>query len=111
MKKDPIVFVRHILESIINIENFMKDVNKKSFLKNKEKQSAVIRQIEIIGEAVKNLPRSFKGEYPNTPWEDIAGMRDKLIHNYFGVNSETVWSTIKEDIPILKIEILTLLKN
>ncbi len=111
MKKDSLIFVEHILDSIKNIEDFIKKVSKESFFKNKEKQSAIIRQIEIIGEAVKNLPLEFKEKYPDIPWKDIAGMRDKLMHHYFGVDIEKVWATLKEDIPELKKQIKEISKN
>ena len=106
MKKDALIFLEHILESIENVELFTKNVSQESFFKNKEKQSAVIRQIEVIGEAVKNIPSEFKNKHSFIPWKDIAGMRDKLMHHYFGVNLKVVWKTIKEDIPALKEEIM-----
>ena len=109
MKKNYFIFVEHILESIKNIENFMRDVEKDKFLKDKEKQSAVIRQIEIIGEAAKNLPTSFKNKYPQIPWQKIAGARDKLIHHYFGVDLDAVWDILKEDLPHLKSQIEAIL--
>ena len=105
-KKDNLVFIKHILESITDIESFIKNSSKDYFLKNKEKQSAIIRQIEIIGEAVKNLPNSFREKYPKVPWKGIAGMRDKLMHHYFGVDLKAVWKVVKEDLPDLKKEIL-----
>lgn len=106
MSKDILIFIEHILDSMNNIEAFMKNISKDSFFKNKEKQSAVIRQIEIIGEAVKNIPDYFRNKHPDIPWKDIAGMRDKLMHHYFGVNLDTVWKVIQEDIPDLKTKIL-----
>ena len=102
MIKNPTIFIQHILGSLDLIEYFMNNVTKAAFLNNEEKQSAVIRQIEIIGEAVKNLPQPFKEKYIEIPWEDIAGMRDKLMHHYFGVNLETVWQVVKKDLPVLK---------
>ena len=90
MKKDSSIFIKHILESMDNIEDFVRGISKDFFIKNKEKHSAVIRQIEIIGEAVKNLPDQLKNKHPNVPWNKIAGMRDKLMHHYFGVDLETV---------------------
>ena len=111
MTKDPLMFIRHMLASIERIEKFMKNVAKAQFLKNEEKQSAVMRQIEIIGEAVKNLPKSYTKKYPQVPWKDIAGMRDKLLHHYFGVDLETVWKAIQEDIPELKKNIVRIKEN
>ena len=108
MIKDPLIFVEHIIESITNIEAFIKNVAKGYFFKNKEKQSAVIRQIEVIGEAAKNLPKEFTGKHPEIPWKDVIGMRDKLIHHYFGINLEVVWETVKTEIPILKEQMLKL---
>src|SRR3989344_4296791 len=106
MIKDPLIFIEHIIESIKNIEVFMNEVNKENFFKNTEKQSAIVRQLEIIGEAAKNLPSDFTNKYSDIPWKDIVGMRDKLMHHYFGVNLETIWRTIKLDIPDLKQKIL-----
>lgn len=106
MKKDVLVFIEHILDSIEKIERFMNRVSKSSFIGNEEKQSAVIRQIEIIGEAVKNLPSEFRNKYSDIPWVKIAGMRDKLMHDYFGVNLDTVWKVVKEDIQVLEKQIL-----
>jgi uncharacterized protein with HEPN domain len=105
MKKDPLIFIEHVLESIENIESFMRNISKNDFLRNIEKQSAVIRQIEIIGEAIRNLPFEFKEKYPAIAWKEIAGMRDKLVHHYFGIDLNTIWNTVKEDIPLLKEEL------
>ena len=111
MTKDPSVFLNHIAESIIDIESFIKNVNKEDFLKNKEKQNAVIRSLEIIGEAVKNIPPAIKIKYSLIPWKEIAGTRDKIVHHYFMVNLDVVWEIIKKDIPKLKQEILRIKKN
>jgi len=108
MIKDPLVFILHIIESINNIELFTRGVSFDYFLKNKEKQNAVIREIEIIGEAVKNVSSTFRKKYHDIPWKDIAGMRDKLMHHYFGVNLNTVWKVTKDDLPELKKKILTI---
>lgn len=96
----------HILDSIKYIEIFIRNVSKDSFIKNREKQNAVIREIEVIGEAVANLPDSFRKRYPDVQWKEIVGTRDKMIHHYFGVDLDIVWDIIKEDIPNLKEKIL-----
>jgi len=99
------LFIQDIKESIQNIEDFSKNLDKENFSKNKLRQSAVIRQLEIIGEAVKNIPSSFKEDFPKIPWKEIAGFRDVLSHAYFGVNISRVWNIIEFDLPNLKQEI------
>lgn len=110
MKKDELIFVEHIQEAIRNIEEFVGNLSKDQFFKEKEKQYAVMRALEIIGEATKNMSPGFKKRYLTIPWEQIAGMRDKLIHHYFGVNLERVWNTVKDDLPKLKKEIKKILE-
>jgi uncharacterized protein with HEPN domain len=100
--KDNIVFLQHILESIAAIEGYVKGVSKKNFLSSLQLQDAILRRLEVIGEAAKNLPSSFKEKHQNLPWRKIEGMRNFIIHEYFGVDLELVWNTIKKDIPVLK---------
>lgn len=102
------MFIEHILENIKDIEQFSKGLSKNNLENNKLKQKAIIRSLEVIGEAVKNLPDTFKNKYPHVKWKLIAGLRDKLIHGYFGIDINTVWDVIKKDLPILKREILTI---
>lgn len=114
MKKDIRVFIQDILESIKLIEEYAKGVNEEEFLdkdNNLQMKDAIIRRLEIIGEAVKNIPDDFKGKYPNIPWKQISGMRDILIHEYFGVKLERVWKTAKEDLPELRKAISKILKE
>jgi uncharacterized protein with HEPN domain len=106
MKKDPKIFLQHILESIEKIEEYTKNISKQEFLNSSQIQDAVIRRIEIIGEAVKNLPEEIKRKHPQIPWKRIAGMRDILIHGYFGVDLELTWKVTKEEIANLKKKIL-----
>lgn len=102
MKKEPKIFVEHILESIALIEKYVEPLNQKAFFENQQIQDSVFRRLEIIGEAVKNLADDFKKKHPQIPWKEIAGMRDVLIHDYFGVNILQVWNTVKKNLPNLK---------
>jgi uncharacterized protein with HEPN domain len=89
---------------------YINDKKKSDFLDSKQLQDSVIRRIEIIGEAIKNIPGDFKSTHENIPWKEITGMRDILIHQYFGVDLELTWEVIKTDFPILKKQII-LIKN
>ena len=89
----------------------MKGLTKEEFFENKEKQYAVLRALEIIGEATKNLSKEIKAEHPEIKWSDIAGMRDKLIHQYFGVNLDLVWGTVKTKLPELENKISEILRK
>ena len=107
MKKDVKIFLEHILDSIEKtFWSFTIGVSKEEFEKDVKLQDAVIRRLEIIGEVVKNIPNSFREKHFNISWNKIAGMRDKLIHHYFGVDLVTVWKVVKEDMSILKNEII-----
>lgn len=102
MNKDPEVFVKHIMEGIEIIEKYTKNLSEQDFLGSTEKQDAVMRRLEIIGEAIKNLSIDYQQQYPAIPWQDITAMRNKLIHEYFGVDVELVWEVVKKDLPELK---------
>ncbi|MHA1816806.1 MAG: HepT-like ribonuclease domain-containing protein, partial [Candidatus Heimdallarchaeaceae archaeon] len=95
-------YLEDIIESILKIEEFTKDMDYIQFKDDSKTSYAVIRAFEIIGEAAKKIPNEIKSKYANLPWKEIAGMRDKLIHAYFGVNLEVVWKTVIQDIPNLK---------
>jgi len=105
MKKDK-AYLKDILDAISDIEVFIGNINEAEFHKNKEKKYAVIRALEIIGEAAKNLSKELRAKHKEIPWKEIAGMRDKLIHWYFGIKWELVWETVKNKIPELKNQLL-----
>ena len=111
MKKDNVVFLKHILDAINLIEDYLKDKEFQEFRNNHMLQDAVIREIEIIGEAAKNLSVDFKNKYSDIPWRQIAGMKDKLIHGYFGVDLDAVWDTATIDVPSLKERLEEILKK
>ena len=100
--KDDSAYIEHILKCISKITEYTKNIDRNSFDKEEMVQDAVIRNIEITGEATKKISDHLKRNYPEIPWKEMAGMRDKLIHDYMGVDIDVVWKTIEADIPTLK---------
>jgi uncharacterized protein with HEPN domain len=101
MIRDDLAYIEQILDCIRKINDFSTGLSLKEFKTNEMVQDAIIRNIEIIGEASKKISKDTKQTYYEIPWKEISGMRDKLIHDYLGVDVEVVWKTIKEDIPTL----------
>lgn len=109
--RDGSLYLRDILAAIESIEAFVEDMDFNSFRDDDKTTSAVIRKFEIIGEASKNVPDRIKEQYPSIPWKDMAGMRDRLIHFYFGIDYKLVWETIKKRMPTIKPLISQILKD
>lgn len=109
MRKDTLVFLSHIAESISKIKEFTGSTSREAFMKDAKLQDAVIRRIEIIGEAAKNIPGEFREKHAGIPWSEMTKTRDKLIHGYFGVDLELTWNIIKEDLPDLENKIRKLI--
>ncbi|MDW7679775.1 MAG: DUF86 domain-containing protein [bacterium] len=101
MKRNIKLFLEDIIIACKDIQDFTEGMELNHFIQDKKTSSAVIRQFEIIGEAAKNVPESIRIKYSVIPWKDISGMRDRLIHGYFGVDYYLVWDTIKTDVPEL----------
>jgi len=103
--------VGQIVEACRRIEKYVKGLKYEDFIDNNEKQDTVIRNLEIIGEAVKHLSQKLKEKYRTIKWRRIARMRDRLIHDYFGVDIDVVWLTVTKEVPILKQKIEGILKD
>ncbi len=101
MKRDYLDSIDDMLAAIEKAESFCSGISFKAFAKDEKTVYAVIRALEIIGEAAKRVPTGLRTKYPDIPWRDITGMRNKLIHEYFGVDLQTVWTTVREDLPAL----------
>jgi uncharacterized protein with HEPN domain len=100
--KDDTLYLGHIRDAIEAIESYMADVNYRQFASNKMMVDAVVRELEIIGEAVGKLSSDFRESHSDVPFRDIIDMRNVLIHDYAGVNTKIVWDTCKNDLPSLK---------
>ncbi|MBU2579107.1 DUF86 domain-containing protein [Patescibacteria group bacterium] len=102
MKREIGDYIQDIVDAMNKSAGFIENMSYDDFIEDEKTIFAMIRALEVVGEAVKNIPKKFREKYPEIPWRDMAGMRDKLIHEYFGVNSVLLWKTAKEKMPLLK---------
>ncbi|AKB74102.1 hypothetical protein MSLAZ_0841 [Methanosarcina lacustris Z-7289] len=100
--RSPILYLSEMLSASINVKSFIEEMDKDAFLKDEKTKSAVVRQLEIIGEAAKAIPADIRSLAPELDWRSIAGMRDRMIHAYFNVDYNLVWDTVVNDVPVFE---------
>ena len=110
-KREPVEFLSDIFESANRIRDYIADMTYEDFLGDLKTRDAVLRNLEVIGEASKYVDDEYRAQYPEIPWKEMAGMRDKLIHQYFGVNFEIVWAIIKDELPGVRENLDVILKE
>ncbi len=110
MTKDPVILFRHIIDSIDSISLYLENSSESDFIKDQEKQDAVVRRLEIIGEAVGNLPESVRSKFDDIEWRKIIAMRNILAHEYFGVDLKLIWNVVKNRLPELREAIIKFLE-
>ena len=111
MKRDYQLFLKDIIAAMESIEEFIGDMTLEELKADEKTSSAVIRKFEIVGEASKHIPLKIRDKYTNIKWKSMAGMRDRLIHAYFGIDYNLVWSAIKTEIPNLKLKLKKILSG
>ena len=103
--RDYVDYVEDILENTEKAIKFVEGMDYETFKNDDKTVFATLRALEIVGEATKKIPDSVRSDNPDVPWREMAGIRDKLIHDYFGVNMEVIWKTVKQDLTVLKSQI------
>lgn len=109
--RDTKLFLEDIIQSIDHIDSFIAGISYEEFILDEKTSSAVIRHLEIIGEASKNIPDSIRTLYTDIPWKNMAGLRDRLIHGYFGISHKIIWSTCKNFLPQIKFRINEIIQS
>jgi len=111
MKRNLKLYLQDIWESTLAIEEYTQNLTEDEFYSNRQVQDAIVRRLEIIGEAVKNIDDDFRNKYPQIPWKKIAGMRDIIAHEYFGVKLERVWDVLRKDLPDINQQMLLIMER
>jgi uncharacterized protein with HEPN domain len=111
MERDDTVYLLHILDAIGQVESYLEGVSPARFLRDKLRQDAVVRQLEIVGEATSNVSTVLRQAHPEVPWGSIIGMRNRMIHAYFNVNLAIVWEVAQNDLPGLKEQVKLILQT
>ena len=111
LRKDDMVYIRHVSDALGKIIDYTGGMNKKEFISSSKTQDAVIRQFEIVGEATKQLSKTFRDQNPEVPWKKLAGLRDKLIHDYMGVDILAIWKSKDSDLPGLQKQIKEIIES
>ena len=101
MKKDDSVYLHHIMDALVQIEHYMDNVSHEEFFSSRLLQDGVIRQLEVMGEAARNLSEDLRNEHPEIPWRQMVGLRNRMIHAYFNVDLQIIWEIVQGDIPDL----------
>jgi len=104
-KRDPALLIEDMLSAIRKIERYMAGLEREGFLQDEKTIDSVVRNLEILGEAARQLPEDFTSRYPNVPWRQIAGLRNRIVHDYFDLDLEIIWQVIYHDLPSLQIQL------
>jgi len=110
-KRDLTIYLKDIIESAEFIQSYILGISEGEFYQSSEKQDAILHRIQIIGEATKHIPDTFREKHATVPWRVIAGMRDIIVHEYFGITQSMIWKLAVEDIPMLKEQIEEILNG
>jgi uncharacterized protein with HEPN domain len=108
-KADDLILLGDILDAILRVESYTSSVSKEEFLDNLMMQDAVMHQIEIIGEASNDISEEFREKHPSLPWLQMRAIRNKIVHDYRGINLHVIWDTVRNDLPVLKAQVRNLL--